>query len=102
MSKSLKRILNLFITLTSSFAVVLTIYSMLSNSTFDLTKLDSYDGKIVEKGIADNPAPNISVAKVFYLKLEGLNQTLATYNLKQDYDALDSTFQVGDQVKVYF
>jgi hypothetical protein len=102
MSKSFKRILNLFITLASSVLIVLTVYSMLSNSTLDLTKLDLYEGKVIAKGIADNPAPNISVTKVFFFKLEGLDQTLATYNLRQDYVVLDSTFQVGDNVKVYF
>jgi hypothetical protein len=102
MSKSFKRIVNLFITLASSVLIVLTVYSMLSNSTLDLTKLDLYEGKVIAKGIADNPAPNISVTKVFFFKLEGLDQTLATYNLRQDYVVLDSTFQVGDNVKVYF
>jgi hypothetical protein len=102
MSKTLKRIFNLFITLASGALVVLTIYSMLLNSTLDLTTLDSHDGKITAKGIADNPAPNIGVSKVFFLKLEGLDQTLATYNQEQDYGLWDSTFQIGDHVKVYF
>jgi hypothetical protein len=102
MATTLKRILNLFFVLLSCALIIYSIYSMLSNSKRDLTQVDSFEGKITEKGIAENPAPNISVTKVFFFKLEGLDQMFATYNPKQDYAALDSALGVGDHVKVYF
>jgi hypothetical protein len=102
MNTTLRRILNLLFILLSCTLVIYSVYSMLSNSKRDLTLVDSFEGAIKEKGIADNPAPNLSVTKVFFFKLEGLDQMLATYNPKQDYVELDSTFGVGDHVKVYF
>ncbi len=102
MSRSVKRLINLLITLLLCAGIVFTIISMLANSKRDLTQLDSYEGKVISKGIAENPATNINVTKVFYIKLDGLDQTLSTYNLKQDYAQLDSAFQIGDQVKVYY
>jgi hypothetical protein len=101
-SKSLKRILNLFITLFFSAIVIVSIVSMVFNAKRDLSTLDSFEGKIIAKGLADNPAPNIGVAKVFFIKVEGLDQTLATYNPGQHYTTLDSALNVGDQVKVYY
>lgn len=102
MNQSVKRLINLLITLLCCAGIVFTIISMLSNSKRDLTQLDSHEGKVISKGIAENPAPNINVTKVFFIKLEGLDQTLATYNPKQDYAEWDSAFKVGDTVKVYY
>lgn len=39
---------------------------------------------------------------MFFLRLSGLDQTLATYNIEQSYYDLDSRLEVGDRVTVYF
>lgn len=71
-----------------------------------LKELNSYTGRIIEKGITDSYS-NISgkgnlKSKVFYLKLEGLNQILASYNPKKSYQNLDKNLKIGDTIKVYF
>ncbi|KFF06576.1 hypothetical protein [Flavobacterium reichenbachii] len=76
------------------------------NAELKLKELNSYTGKIIEKGITDSYSSisgkgNLKF-KVFYLKLEGLNQILASYNPKKSYGNLDKNLKIGDTVKVYF
>ncbi len=76
------------------------------NATVNINELDFYTGRIAEKGITSHSslvAGHGSVSsKVFYFKLDGLNEVLATYNRAQLYDDLDKKLKVGDTIKVYF
>ncbi len=106
--KTVKRVFNfvggLFLTTCCFFVAYLTF----QNGWTDLNKVDKFEGIIIEKGITTNQTSTsgryrtTSNNKVFYLKLEGLNQTLAVYNPKQDYVSLDNSLYVGDTVKVFY
>jgi tRNA(Ile2) C34 agmatinyltransferase TiaS len=106
--KTVKRVFNfvggLFLTTCCFFVAYLTF----QNGWTDLNKVDKFEGIIIEKGITTNQTSTSGRYrttlnnKVFYLKLEGLNQTLAVYNPKQDYVSLDNSLYVGDTVKVFY
>lgn len=79
---------------------------MFVTSGSELSQIDKYSGKVIEKGIVSK---NNSVAgrgsfksHVFFIKIDGLNQVLATYNFSQDYSFFEENIKVGDNVKVYF
>ncbi|WP_442590745.1 hypothetical protein ACSBL2_05905 [Pedobacter sp. AW31-3R] len=62
--------------------------------------LDSYEGVIIDKGITFTKSK--MPAKVFFFRIDGLNQILATYNPSKSYNKLDSALNLGDNVKVYY
>ena len=75
-------------------------------SDLELSQIDKYSGKVIEKGIISK---NNSVAgrgsfksNVFIIKIGGLNQILATYNFSQDYSFFEENIKVGDDLEVYF
>lgn len=81
-------------------------YLAFKNAELKLKELNSYTGKIIEKGITDSYS-NISgkgnlKSKIFYIKLDGLNQILASYNPEKSYENLDKNLKIGDTIKVYF
>jgi len=70
------------------------------DSTADLNKVNKFEGTIVDRDIVlKKDKVNL---KVFYFKLEGLNDRLASYNIKQDYQKLIDNLNVGDKITVYF
>lgn len=106
--KTIKRVFNftagLFLTICCFFGS----YFAFQNGWMDLHKVDKFEGVITEKGITPYKT-SISGRyrtafrkKAFYLKLEGLDQTLAVYNLQQNYDLLDNSLNIGDKVKVFY
>jgi hypothetical protein len=77
----------------------------MTNACTDLDDLDKYEGTIADKGITKNTSSTSKgqiTSDVFFLRLNGLDQTLATYNKEQSYYDLNSRLSVGDQVTVYF
>ncbi|NHM02374.1 hypothetical protein [Flavobacterium difficile] len=79
--------------------------AFLKGST-ELQQIDSYSGKVVNKGIISQKS---TVARfgsyksnVFFIKLSGLNQILATYNLENNYDFFEKNIKIGDSIKVYY
>ena len=81
------------------------IFSTMTNACTDLDDLDQYEGTIADKGITKNTSSTSKgpmTSDVFFLRLNGLEQILATYNKKQSYYDLDSRLRVGDRVTVYF
>ena len=81
-------------------------FLMFMTSGSDLSQIDVYNGKVIEKGIT---IKNNSVggkdsfkSEIFYLKISGLNQILATYKPLQDYSFFEKNIKVGDNLKVYF
>jgi hypothetical protein len=77
----------------------------MTNACTDIDDLDKYEGTISDKGITQNTSSTSKgprTSDVFFLRLNGLDQTLATYNKEQSYYDLDSKLSVGDRVKVYF
>lgn len=75
-------------------------YLALKDANMPLKDLDSYQGVIIDKGITFTKSK--TRAKVFFFKLAGLNQILATYNPSKSYNKLDSALNRGDHVKVYY
>jgi hypothetical protein len=67
------------------------------NSTIDLNKVDMYEGEVTDRGIGLKKGSNI-----FYFRMEGLDDLLASYNMKKDYSKLMSSIEKGDFIKVYF
>jgi hypothetical protein len=78
----------------------------MTNACTDIDDLDKFEGVIVEKGLTKNMSTisgkGTITSDVFFLKLEGLDQILASYNKEQSYHDLDSKLNVGDKVKIYF
>ena len=106
--KTVKRVFNfvggLFLTTCCFFVAYLTF----QNGWTDLNKVDKFEGIIAEKGITTYQTSTsgryrtTSTNQAFYLKLEGLNQTLAVYNPQQGYGSLDNKLNVGDTIKVFY
>lgn len=79
---------------------------MFNSSSLDLKELPFIESFIVEKGITSN---NNSIAgkgainfKVFYVKVEGLNNKLTIYNSSQNYISLNEKIHLNDKLKVYY
>lgn len=101
-----KRIGNYFFALILTIGCIFAGILAIKTSQLNLNQLDVFTGKIIEKGITSNNS-NISGkgsirSDVFFLRLEGLNQTLATYNPKKDYEKLNKSLNVGDIIKIYY
>ncbi|ESU20489.1 hypothetical protein FEDK69T_30140 [Flavobacterium enshiense DK69] len=102
----IKRIGNYFFALILAIGCIFAGVLAIETSKLNLNQLDVFTGKIIEKGITSNSS-NVSGkgeirSDVFFVKLEGLNQILATYNPKKDYEKLNQSLSVGDIIKVYF
>lgn len=75
------------------------------DATIDINKLDQYSGQIIDKGITTHESSTkygTRTSDVFFVKIEGLDQILATYNMGQKYDRLNNSLQIGDSVKVFY
>ena len=100
-----KRIWNLVGTVWFSSLMIFGIFSTMTNACTDLDDLDKYEGTIIEDGITKNASTTSKgtiASDVFFIRLNGLNQILATYNKEQSYYDLDSRLNTGDKVTVYF
>lgn len=67
------------------------------NASHSIGNLDTFEGVLIDKGVVSKKSKD-----VFYIKLQGLNEILATYNPKQSYSDIDSRLNIGDTIKVYF
>jgi len=81
-------------------------YLAFKNGSASLSSLTSSTGQIIEKGIAPSET-NVSGAgmlnrKVFFFKLEGIDQVFAFYRPDQAYDNFISLVNPGDTVTVYY
>ena len=75
------------------------------DATIDINRLDQYSGQIIDKGITTHESSTkfgTRTSDVFFVKLDGLDQILATYNMGQKYDRLNNSLQIGDSVKVFY
>ncbi|RDV10734.1 hypothetical protein DXT99_25845 [Pontibacter diazotrophicus] len=104
--RTLKRIQNYFGAIFFASICFFTSFLAFQNSAVDLSEADYFSGRIIDKGITASKS-SISGAgsvtsNVFYIKIEGLNQTIATYNPSQNYGFLDEYLSIGDNVGVYF
>lgn len=75
------------------------------DATVDMDRLDQYSGQIIDKGITTHKSSTkygTTTSRVFFIRLEGLDQILATYNMEQTYDRLNTDLQIGDSVKVFY
>ena len=96
-----KRIWNIAGTMFFSSLLLFGAISMTMNSCSDIDKLDRYEGIVTETGTMENKSGKIN-STVFYVRLDGLDQILASYNQGQSYYDLQSQIKVGDEVKVYY
>lgn len=101
-----KRIWNYFGALFFASIVFFVGYMMFHKGSLKLQDLSNYTGIVTDKGIISN---NSSVAgrgstnrDVFFFKIKGLKQTLALYNMSQDYTAFNNNINKKDTVTVYF
>ena len=105
-SPKLKRIGNYFGGFFFFVICIFGSYICFQNSNVNLESLDNYTGAITEKGITNNYSSISGKGKlkseVFYFKMHGLNQVLASYNPKKEYEELDHNLNIGDTIKVYF
>ena len=105
-SRNLKRIGNFAVGLFFFLLCMFGSFITFESSNMDLKKLDIYTGVIIEKGITDSYSTVAGrgklKSKVFYFKLNGLDQILACYNPKKEYGELDNKLMIGDTIKVYF
>ena len=70
------------------------------DSIINLDQVDKFEGTVIDKDIVLKRGKiNLNV---FYFKLSGLSDRLASYNMKQDYKKLMDNINIGDQIQVYF
>jgi hypothetical protein len=96
-----KRVWNLLQMIFFGGLIVVGSLLLSKEATADLSELEKFEGVIREKGITKNKSSR-TYSDVFYIKLEGLDQILATYNMSQTYTDYDAKLQVGEKVLVYF
>ena len=101
-----KRIGNYLGALLLAACCLLGSFLMFLTSDSELSQIDKHSGKVIEKRIVSK---NNSFAgrgsfksDVFLIKIDGLNQVLATYNSSYDYSFFEENIKVGDNLKVYF
>lgn len=62
--------------------------------------MDKFEGTIVDRDIVLKKGKvNLNV---FYFRLDGLSDKLASYNIRQDYKKLIDHLNIGDKIIVYF
>ena len=84
----------------TSMMVAVTIKAY-NDSTIDLKKVDVYEGIVTDTGIGWKQNPKMDV-KVFYFRMNGLDDLLASYNMHGDYATLQANVNRGDSIKIYF
>jgi hypothetical protein len=67
----------------------------------DISSLNKHSGRVNSIGIAERNSSR-QKAEVFYLKLEGLEQTLGVYRMSRNYDDLLSKVSKNDFLTVFF
>jgi len=72
-----------------------------NNATINLESVDKYEGIVIDRGITLKRGKKMSL-KVFYFRMEGLDDLLAWYHISQNYSKLMSNVKNGDYLKVYF
>jgi hypothetical protein len=75
--------------------------SMSMNSCSDIDELDKFEGMVTDTGTMRDKSGQLNLT-VFYVRLDGLDQILASYNQGQSYYDLQSQIKVGDKIKVYY
>jgi hypothetical protein len=101
-----KRIGNFLGSLLLSLCCFFGAYQTLTLSSYDIDQINNYSGKVIEAGIMNK---NNSVAgrgsfksDIFFIKIQGLNQILATYNSSNSYGYFEENIKVGDKITVYY
>jgi hypothetical protein len=84
-----------------STLLVFGLISTTMNACSNLDDLDKYEGIVTETGTMENKSSRMN-STVFFIRLDGLNQILASYNPGQSYFDLQSQIKIGDRVKVYY
>jgi hypothetical protein len=106
--KTFKHFFNLFSGILLSACCFFVSYLTFKNGWTDLSKVDKFEGIITEKGITTHETSTsgrkrITLSKqTFYLKLQGLNQILAVYNPRENYNHLDNSLHINDTIKVFY
>lgn len=85
----------------SSGIYFLLAYKGFSSQKIDIKTLDKFTGKVNERGITERRSSKHS-SKVFYLTIDGLQETLGIYRRKKNYNELIYKIHPGDIVTVYY
>ncbi len=107
-SKPIKRILNFAGGVFLAGILLFFAFLKYQNGWRDINKADKYDGIIEKKGITSYLTSTSGryrsslTKKAFYLKLTGLNETLAVYNPEQNYTSLNTSLYIGDKIKIFY
>lgn len=76
-------------------------YKGFTSQTIELKTLDKYTGRVIERGTTDRKSTR-RTARVFYLTIDGLNETLGIYRQEKNYSSLVDKIQPGDIITVYY
>lgn len=85
----------------SSGIYFLLAYKGYSSQTIDIKTLARYTGRVTERGITERRSSKMTTS-VFYLKLDGLTETLGIYRQARNYSALIKEIEPDDTVTVYY
>lgn len=80
-------------------------YLFYSDSTIKDSELRTFKGTISDLGTTAHSTSTSRGARtsdVFFIQIDGLDETLATYNVRQKYNHLQNALNIGDTVKVMF
>ncbi|MEG0760388.1 hypothetical protein [Chryseobacterium sp.] len=101
-----KRIGNYFFAFLLSAGSFFAGISAIKTSNKELDEVAVFNGKVLEKGITEKSS-SVSgkgsiTSNIFYIKLQGLDQTLGVYNPRQEYKILNENIEIGNTLRVYF
>ncbi len=90
-----------FIILSTSMIYFLLVYAGMGYRKMSLDDVDKYSGLITESGVKKRKKSNGS-GKVFYFRVDGLEETLGVFRAGNDYKNLERELNVNSQVTAYF
>lgn len=101
MTKKNKNRLTALVLFLSSGLYLWFAWSAYQTQFIELDQLDKYEGIVVDRGTTQQKAGK-RMSTVFYIQLEGLDETLGIYRMGGGYYGLVQQLQPGDLVTVYY
>ncbi len=100
-----KRLKNIFITIWATGVFSFGSFLMYSDATIINSELEHFTGTILDLGTTNHYSSTKfgqRASTVFFIKLSGLDETLAVYNTDQNYDFLRHQLQIGNTISVAY
>jgi hypothetical protein len=100
-STKIKYTIYSIIILSTSGIYFLLAYKGYASQTIDIKTLNKFTGTVIERGTANRKSGR-RVSRVFFVKIDGLRETLGIYRKEGNYSGLVGQIQPGDTVTVFY